>query len=100
MQKQMSIIRDKENRLVQERDKIRSDRSGLVQGHKKDLESAVNSASRNMTIASALAFIAGLMLASFFLTQEADVALKQIHRKKWICHARTHQPWQGVDVVD
>jgi hypothetical protein len=38
--------------------------------HKKDLEQAINSASRNMTLVSALAFIAGLMLANFFLAQE------------------------------
>ena len=38
--------------------------------HKKDLEQAINSASRNMTLVSALAFFAGLMLANLFLAQE------------------------------
>jgi hypothetical protein len=70
LQKQQSLLREKENRLVQERDKIRGDRDSLQTSHKKDLEEAINASSRNMTLASALAFFAGLMLANFFLAQE------------------------------
>jgi hypothetical protein len=48
--------------LVKERNAIRSDKTTMLQEHKKQLDTAGDNNSRNMMILSAVAFILGIVL--------------------------------------
>ena len=65
---QKDQVTAKETRLVSEREKIRSERDGIHSKHRKELDTAFSTNSRNMAIVSALAFISGLMMAHYIFS--------------------------------